>query len=72
MTEPFHEYDVVAVTSDVPEAGLARGQVGTIVHVHSPQAFEVEFVDDEGRTYALCTLAASQLLLLHYTPIKAA
>jgi hypothetical protein len=34
---------VVALIRDVPEAGLVRGQVGTIVEVLGPEAFEVEF-----------------------------
>jgi len=32
---------VVALMRDMPEAGLARGQVGTIVEVLSPEVFEV-------------------------------
>src|SRR5579871_2753626 len=39
----------VAVLRDLPEHGLVRGQVGTVVAVLSPEAAEVEFVDDEGR-----------------------
>jgi hypothetical protein len=34
--------------------------------------FEVEFVDSSGRTYALATLRAQQLMLLHYEPVAAA
>ena len=43
---------VVALMRDMPEAGLVRGQVGTVVEVLGPEAFEVEFSDDSGRTYA--------------------
>lgn len=32
----------------------------------SPNTFEVEFVDNDGRTYATLTLLAGQLLVLHY------
>jgi hypothetical protein len=72
MTEQaFQELDVVALTSDVPEEGLHRGQVGTIVHVYAPDAFEVEFIDRQGHTYGLATLGASQLLRLQYDPIAA-
>jgi Domain of unknown function (DUF4926) len=63
------ELDVVALTVDLPQHGLVRGQVGTVVHVHSPDTFEVEFVNDEGRTYGLATLTASQLLPLRYGPL---
>jgi len=63
--------DVVALTTDVAEQGLLRGQVGTIVEVFPPDAFEVEFIDADGRTYALATLRTDQLLLLRYNPIAA-
>ena len=44
--------DVVALTCDLPDRNLARGQVGTVVEVLAPGVFEVEFSDDEGKTYA--------------------
>ena len=60
--------DVVALIEDVPNRGLLRGQVGTVVESFGPGAFEVEFVDNDGRTYATLPLRASQLLVLHYQP----
>jgi Domain of unknown function (DUF4926) len=69
--QKIHELDVVALTVDLPEANLVRGQVGTVVFVYTPDAFEVEFVDDDGHTYGLTTLTGSQLLRLHYKPIAA-
>jgi hypothetical protein len=59
------------LTVDLPQFKLTRGNVGTVVSVYSPDAFEVEFVDDNGRTYGLATLNSSQLLRLHYKPIAA-
>jgi hypothetical protein len=41
---------------DVPEAGLKAGDLGAIVQVYSPEAFEVEFVTAAGGTQALLTL----------------
>jgi Domain of unknown function (DUF4926) len=64
--------DVVALTSDLPDRGLRRGQVGTVVEVLSPGTFEVEFSDDEGRAYAQLALLGSQHLVLHYQPQRAA
>jgi len=61
--------DVVALLEDLPELGLSRGQVGTIVEEYEPSVFEVEFSDLEGRAYALETLSASQLMVLYYQPI---
>lgn len=67
----IQELDVVALTVDVPTERLFCGHVGTVVHVYSPDAFEVEFVDAEGHTYGLTTLRADQLLVLHYEPVAA-
>lgn len=60
--------DVVALTADLPDRGLKRGQVGTVVEALAPGGFEVEFSDDEGRTYAEAAVREDQLLALHYTP----
>jgi len=44
--------DVVALTVDIPEYNLWRGQVGTVVEqLADSAAFEVEFSDRNGRTY---------------------
>lgn len=58
--------DTVALIKDIPELQLYKGQVGTIVEVYEPNAFEIEFCDLNGKTYALETLKASQLMLLRY------
>lgn len=71
MEKPIQELDVVALTEDIPSENLLRGQVGTVVHVYSPTDFEVEFVDENGRTYALATLSASQLFRLRFGPVAA-
>ncbi len=63
--------DVVALLEDVPEEGLGRGQVGTIVEVLAPHVFEVEFSDTTGRAYAMLALREEQLLRLLYTPVTA-
>lgn len=63
--------DVVALTVDLPEKGLQRGQVGTIVEELAEGVYEVEFSDTEGVTYALVALNAEQLMILHYQPMKA-
>lgn len=61
--------DVVALTRDLPEQHLYKGQVGTIVEVYELDVFEVEFVDFQGKTYAVETLNASQVMQLHYQPL---
>jgi hypothetical protein len=56
--------DVVALLEDLPEEGLYRGQVGTIVEPLENDIFEVEFNDDEGQTYAMLALPAYQLYVI--------
>jgi hypothetical protein len=63
---------VVALLQDVPEHGLVRGQVGTVVEDLASGVYEVEFCDDDGRTYALVSLRADQLMRLHHQPIHEA
>ncbi len=70
MTAQLRLLDVVALIDDLPQQNLQRGQVGTIVEVHAPGVYEVEFSDDAGRTYAMVALRAEQLLALHYEPIS--
>jgi len=72
MRETMKLLDVVALTDDLPDHGLMRGQVGTAVEVLGRNVFEVEFSDDEGRTYASLSLRAEQLMLLHHRPAKVA
>lgn len=72
MNEDIRMLDVVALTEDVPDRGLVRGQVGTVVEVLAESVFEVEFSDDEGRAYALVPLERRQLMILHYQPAHAA
>ncbi|MFH7241313.1 MAG: DUF4926 domain-containing protein [Spirulina sp.] len=61
--------DVVALTKNLPDLGLYKGQVGTIIEVYEPTVFEVEFVDLKGKTYAVETLEASQLMQLYHVPL---
>ncbi|GAA6621287.1 hypothetical protein NUACC26_071060 [Scytonema sp. NUACC26] len=64
--------DVVALLEDLPEEGVYRGQVGTVVELLAPNVFEVEFSDNSGNTYAMLTLKAEHLMVLHYEPVKVA
>lgn len=70
MNSQMKLLDVVALLEDWPELGLYRGQVGTIVEVYEPGVFEVEFSDSNGRAYAIQTLNANQLRLLHYQKLS--
>lgn len=60
--------DVVALKTPLPEHHLRAGQVGTIVELLAPDVYEVDFSDDDGQTYAMVSLHASQLLKLSFSP----
>jgi hypothetical protein len=65
-------HSVVALLQDMPDQGLVRGQVGTVVEDWAPGVYEVEFADDNGRTYAMVALQAEQLMRLHHEPVHQA
>lgn len=70
MTRPIKLLDVVALTMDLPEYNLWRGQVGTVVEILAGgTAFEVEFSDRDGRTYESLGLRPEQIMVLHYEPL---
>ena len=56
--------DVVALTGDLPEYNLRRGQVGTVVEILADgNAFEVEFSARDGRTYESVGLSPDQIAI---------
>lgn len=68
----INPFDVVAILEDQRAKGLVRGQVGTVVEKLGPGVFEVEFCDNDGRTYASLALKGEQLLALHHDLVHAA
>jgi len=57
----FEEYQVVKLRRNLPEFNLPEGVLGTILLVYDPkpnlsQAYEVEFVDSQGKTLAQITV----------------
>lgn len=68
--------DVVALTVDLPQYNLWRGQVGTVVETLAEgAAFEVEFSDAygglrlrNGRTYESLGLRPDQIIVLRFEP----
>ncbi len=69
MSQTISLLDVVALTEDLPERGLRRGQVGTVVETLGQDVFEVDFSDNNGHTYATLALRSDQLLVLWYQPV---
>ena len=61
-------FDVVALIDALPDADLARGQVGTVVDILDENTALVEFSDDQGRGYAVTPCSRAALLVLHYAP----
>lgn len=69
----FELFDVIALTVDLPEHNLWRGQVGTIVEIlANGRAFEVEFSDRNGRTFESIGLEPAQMMTLRYEPERIA
>lgn len=56
------ELDIAVLTCDLPEHGLAAGDIGTVVLVHDEgKGYEVEFMTLDGKTIAVATLRAEQV-----------
>jgi len=71
MTNTIRLLDIVALTVDLPEHKLCRGQVGTVVEILAGgAAYEVEFSDRNGRTYESLGLRPDQFMVLHYEPLS--
>lgn len=68
MTDEIKLLDVVALTTDVPQHNLHRGEIGTVVECYADGTYDVEFVAQDGYTYALVTLRADQLIPLREKP----
>jgi hypothetical protein len=66
---PAKLLDVIALLADKPSEKLASGQMGTIVEVLTPNAFEVEFCDSQGNTIGLTELRRDEFLVLHHEPV---
>ncbi len=57
-------FDIVELREDLPEFDLKRGAQGTVVECYSDGEFEVEFVDEDGDTLALCALSPEKIVAL--------
>ena len=71
LTDAVKLLDVVALTVDLPEFNLRRGQVATVVEILAEgRAFEVEFSERTGRTYESVGLRPEQIMVLHFEPVS--
>ena len=53
------EHERIVLTRNLPEYGLCKGDIGTVVLIHrNGEGFEVEFMTLDGETIAVTTLMA--------------
>ncbi len=58
----IRELDSVALTHNITEYGLQRGDIGAVIHCYKDDvAFEVEFATAEGKTIAVLTLNRDEI-----------
>jgi len=56
------EHEEIVLAEDLPQYGLKRGDIGTVVYIHQGgKGFEVEFVALDGETLAVATVDANQV-----------
>ena len=55
------EHDRVALTEDLPAYGLKRGDIATVVMVHSIPGYELELVTLDGETFAVISAFPHQV-----------
>ncbi|MEW5946706.1 MAG: DUF4926 domain-containing protein [bacterium] len=56
------ELELAALKDNLPEYGLVKGDIGTVVLVHrGGEGYEVEFATLTGKVVAVVTLRASQV-----------
>lgn len=68
----LHEHDTVTIKVDVPEERLRAGDVGAVVHVYPGRdAYEVDVLDEGGRSRGVVTLRGDQLLRLNLNSLVA-
>lgn len=76
--DSIHENDAVVLLVDQPDAGLRRGDLGTVIQVFEstadhPAGFIVEFVDEFGKVQAQTDITdANQIVKLRYRPVLVA
>jgi hypothetical protein len=58
--------DDVVLAEDLPDRELHCRQVGTVVESLDPGVFEIEFTDNDGRSYASLALKEKQLFARYH------
>ncbi|GAA5346962.1 uncharacterized protein DUF4926 [Planifilum fimeticola] len=63
----YHEHEIIRLLVDLPEHGLKKGEIGVIVDAFDRpnEAYEVEFVDKDGKTKVQTVLLPHQFEAFH-------
>lgn len=69
--DKLNELSTVALLKDLPEKGLRKGDVGTVVVELSDKMVEVEFVNKDGSTRSIAPVPVKLLIKLNLDPIPA-
>lgn len=62
----FKLLDTVALTKDMPEKKLIKGQVGAIIEQWEEGVYEVEFTDKKSKSSTFLAAKVEDLMLLHF------
>jgi len=68
----IEELDNIVLATDLPEHGLKRGDIGTVVLVHDNGGYEVEFMTLDGDTVAVVSLTSDQIRPIGHREIASA
>ena len=55
------DLETIVLTEDLPEHGLKRGDLGTVVLIHAAGGYEVEFMTLDGQTLTVVSLLPQQV-----------
>ena len=64
MKKTINKIDIVALTQDLSELGLNKGQTGTLVDISESGVFLVEFSNEKGEMISLESLKREQIALV--------
>ena len=64
MNSSIKENDLVALTQDLPELSLNKGQTGKVLEIYESELFLIEFSNENGEMIALELLKKAQIELV--------
>jgi len=66
MNDPIRPNDLITLREDIQEHNLLQDRLGRVLHVFSPDEFEVEFTGEHGNAVAKIRLRLEQVEVLRY------